>query len=494
MGTNNQNVAVNVIDNSALSPKRAGTKFIVQAVTEFGIPNRPYEVNSEQEYLRILGKPLDRTGVELIRGLQAGASFIVFPIGHFTDPTDETTIVGTLASGTITNTETVPFAIPFKGKTVGSAYNDVVISFALPRSNSTTTLDMFVSHRGNTQTKRDVPINITADIVSEINNEFDLINIDATAAGHSIVVGTCTLANGAKDISLIDDDDIIAGIDNFGDVLTEVFRIMNITKQNSTVDGAYIQYADNTNMSCHIFAPLNLSKSALITYRNAYDSNKARLVAGGLKVKHPYNSKLTLEILGAGDLAAAITEKDAIGVHFATASDKYGIFGNGVIDVVTNFKGVDYEDLNNIHGINLITNTSGTIKYNGNNTMLKDRTKSLSTENISDLLIVMERWAFKLGLKYKFEQNTQTSIWQPMYKEARLYFESLVANQAIYGGEGTAAGNWQWIGDQDAQTLADLAFNTPQEIASRQYKVQARFTPISAMEYMTINLVVLSGN
>ncbi len=467
------------------------TKFIVQAITERGIPNEPYEVGNELEFVRKLGKAIDNSGFEILRGLKTNdCTFVVFPVHHFTSG---------IAQGTKASAEISVTAPKFTAKTTGAGYNGIKVEITTPRSGISGNCDITVSITNvTTQTVQDVPLTLTSEKVDELNQTFDLVDFDITN-GALLVLGTYTLASGAKDVTIIVEQDIIDGIASFIKVKTPVFRLMNLIKADVDVNAAYVTVAENTQRTAHIFAPLGLSKAHLIAFRNGttpyvfskIDSEHARLVAGGIKCKHPYNSNRTIELLGAGDLAAAIGRKDRIGLWRATADADFGKFSN-VVDVVTNFEGADYSELLSL-GINLITNSQGTIKYDANNSLFVNRTSSKRFENVSDLVIYIRREIFALAELFKFKPNTQSKIWEPFYRQARLFFETLVANEAIYGGEGAGAGQWEWIGDQNIQAISDVQYNTPAGIASGIYKAKARFTPVAAAEEIEITLQIESG-
>jgi phage tail sheath protein FI len=486
-------ISTRIEDNSvSVGGAAQKTKFIVQAITERGVPNQPYEVSTELEFVRKLGRAIDKSGFEILRGLKTNdCVFVVFPVHH---------IVENVAQGTKASVEigTANFVL-VTAKATGGGYNVVQVIISAPRSGVSGRCDITVSIPNVTsQTVQDVPLTLTTDKVEELNQTFELVDFDITD-GAALVLGTYTLSGGAKDVSTIVEQDIIDGIASFDNLQTPFFRIMNLIKPDIDVNAEYVTYAENNQKTAIIFAPLGLSKANLIAFRNGttpyvsskIDSFHARLVAGGIKCKNPYNSNQTIELLGAGDLAGAIGRKDRQGLWLAAAQYDFGVFSNA-IDVVTNFATSDYAELNAL-GINLITNRQGTIRYNGNNSLFVDRTKSRSSENISDLVLYLQNTIEAFADRYRYKPNTQISIWQPFYVQVRAFIEDLVNRQAIYGGEGSGAGQWEWIGDQNATTISEVQYNTPVGIASGLYRAKLRFTPVSAAEEIELTFTIESG-
>jgi hypothetical protein len=482
----NKGVSVLVDDQSiALSTNQLKTRFIVQAITERGVINEPYDVNNVLDFERRLGKAISNAGFEILRGLATNnCTFTVFPVHHSTAGTLQgTKATIDLASGVTIN-----------AKTVGSGYNGVTVAVTAPLSGKADVFDITVSLAGAiTQTVFDVPETLNTDKVDELNQTFELVDFDISG-GADLAIETVTLAGGAKDVSLVTHQDHINGVASFSKVKSFAPRMLQLHPA-ANIDDAFVAYAKQTNRTVHLFVPTSVtSKANYQAYRrrttpytgSKVDSFHARLVGGGLKVKHPYNANRTIQLLGGGDVAGAIGAKDRVGEFLAAAQSNFGTFSNAV-DVVINFEGDDYNDLN-AEGINLITNTDGLIRYDGNNTLHVDRTSNLKIENVADNIIGMQRYLFVLGQKYKYRQNRALSLWQPMYQEGRIFFDNLLNQGAIYA--------YRWNGDQDSQdpNLGDLVYNVPAEIESGIYRVQVIVRPTPAAEQITITITNVSGN
>lgn len=483
--TSNKGITVNVDDQSVTVGSNAlKTRFIVQAITERGIINEPYDVNTPLDFERKLGKIISNQGIEIYRGLQTNnCTFTVFPVHHFSAPN---TLQGIKAKINLTS------GVSVTAKTVGSGYNGTIVAITSPLSETPNVFDITVTLAGATpQTVYDVPATLDDDKVEELNQTFELVDFDISN-GTTLEVETVTLVGGEKDITTVVAQDYIDGVQHFSKVKSFAPRLLQLFP-NASLDDAFVQYVKNTNRTVHLFIPNTVQgKANFVAYRrrttpytgskiNAY---QARLVGGGIKAKHPYNANRTIQLLAGGEVAGSIGAKDRVGVFLSAAQINFGTFSN-VIDVVQNFEGDDYNDINR-EGINLVTNTDGVIMYDGNNSLHLDRTSNLKFENVSDNIIAMQRYLFTLAAKYKRRQNTQTALWQPMYQEGRLFFDDLLAREAIYA--------YKWNGDQDAQTLADLIYNTAADITSGIYRVQVVVQPTPAAEEITITITNVSGN
>jgi len=247
-----EGIKIKIDDQSFTGVEQLTGFFLVQAITERGVPHQAYVIQDEASFYRELGKPIHASGKEILRGLSLGARFIVFPVHDYTDINDLSTIVGTLATGDIG-------VVTFKGKTVGQGYNGIVITVDDPLSNATGVLDIITNIAGQTPIRQtNVPTTLTAAAIEKFNSENPLVNIPISEVGEVLTKGTVTLASGARNIALINNADIIGSASNNSGVYAfnkdplNTMRMLNVIKQDASIDAAYASYAEGTLRTVHL--------------------------------------------------------------------------------------------------------------------------------------------------------------------------------------------------------------------------------------------------
>jgi hypothetical protein len=465
-------------------------RFLVQAITSRGIPNVPVEITNETAFYREFGTPIHNSGLEIIKGLRGGAIFIVSPVHDFTTPSDESTIVGTRATVTLATT------FVFNAKTVGNGYNGITVEIAVPLSGQAGVFDIVETVSGQSPNRvTNVTAVLTPTIVAELNQKTKWVNLATTTGTISVASGA--LAGGARDISLISNADIIgvlankSGVYSFGKADTTIMRVINLIKQDPAVDAVYSSWAESNNKSCHIFTKIGDDVTAALAYRNGttpyshtkLNTHHTRLITGAINLNNPINADQRIQLVGAGDLAIAIAKKDSDGFWLSAAQLKYGQF-TSVNSVVMPFDSGELDTLYDKE-VNVIKSERGIVRYFGYNTTVIDKTSLLRQENIADLHIFMKNVFEALAIKYQFVPNTQSTLWSPMYKEARVILEDLVDKKAIQPNEGEG---WEWIGDQNARGTNQLQYNNPVDITQGIYKAKLRFQPVGAAGFIGITL------
>lgn len=81
---------------------------------------------------------------------------------------------------------------------------------------------------------------------------------------------------------------------------------------------------------------------------------------------------------------------------------------------------------------------------------------------------------------YIEEPNIWTT-WKNIYYEVKDIFTDLVDRRGI--------SEWTWIGDQDAQSYADLSINTEADVRAGKYHAQVKFKDIVTMQEITMDII-----
>ncbi len=84
-------------------------------------------------------------------------------------------------------------------------------------------------------------------------------------------------------------------------------------------------------------------------------------------------------------------------------------------------------------------------------------------------------------LESYIEEPNIWNTWKNIYFEVKDIFTDLVDRRGI--------SEWTWIGDQDAQSYADLTLNTEADVRAGKYHAQVKFKDIVTMQEITMDIV-----
>lgn len=464
------------------------SKFAVQVVTERGKFAEPKEIRNEQQFIREFGQVTHPTAEEAVRAVRQGAILIVNPLHKLTDDGDVP--IGTKASAVITvglGTLTVT------AEEVGAGYNGIVISFSKPQSRNPLLLDMTISKPNEfSQTISDVPISLTAEKVIELNEKLGHVSLAISATLTLTESTTGTLASGVKDASAILPIDVIACLNaayqdyDFG----TVFHLVNLYYADVEVDAAFVALAEKHRLSAHLPLPLNASVADMIAQREGtgsfshtpIDSFKVEYIAGQITVRSIQDNTRKIEIHGMSEIMAAIARKDVEGVWLSSSASRFGKFASDVLDA-RKFTNDELDELSDA-GINFISRISGQgIKRNGNNSLFRDRTKSVSSKSVGDLTLYNLRWTEKLGNDF-IDEPADIPTFKAIHRAALPTIKDLIARRAIEP-------NYLWVGEQDATQKIDeqLQINNVADLALGKYNIDFYITPINALQDIRITTV-----
>lgn len=226
------------------------------------------------------------------------------------------------------------------------------------------------------------------------------------------------------------------------------------------------------------------TKDALITERSAtmIDNKHVIFVGDGLLIKDLSTSNVDL-VNPLGDVLASANRSDReFGPWYSFAGPNRGIITD-VLGVGTNFgtpaKAKDLDELAN-RGINVVLNKNNSIKLWGNFTgqLSSDQERFI---NITKLVIYLKK-SLRPTLEGFLEEPNDLATWKRIYYVVKPFLDSLVTNRALY--------SYQWLGDQDAKSMNDLAINNPTDVQNGKYRVRLNIKAINSIQDITVDIVL----
>lgn len=518
LSTGRDRIEIFLNDASQLLPPNLGGRGLLQVRSERGIPGVPKFIRNDAEYIRAFGTyspdgTTDSTYAILM--LRAGAQFYVSRVSHYTDPAIPTTVQGTKADATLTVAADV---VVWTAKAGGKGYNGVIVTTAAPASKNASVVDVIVSvpdiSDGDEQIVRDFPIQPTVQDQADLNAK--LRHVDITSFTTNVPIGSVQLGSGVGNTVGDETKSAIVATDYIGDntaktgvhafdSIENVTRFINI-RPVPEIDQAIINYVENRKgIKADLGVPLNITPSAYEDYRNGTgvyaapgfqgNSFRSTMVLGQATVPSPRDPEVQIELPGVVSVAANKLLKDGSDRPWASTAERvYNRITTpnfGVSIDMKNPANSDIYDSISESGATVITNRNniGAVYY-GDQSMLLDKTSVLKSENVADLIVYLERNLPALIEQEQFKPNAP-SFWRAVYYKVRPFIERLVEGEAIYGGENT---NWFWLGDQDANSIDDIRFNTANDIQSGIYRARFVFQPIPAAAKIGIDIVPTTQN
>lgn len=491
---------------------------ILQGPTNRGKINTPIFCNNALEFLRQCGGELvdSKFPIYVRRLLESGIKLWILRAGHYTDPTDKSTLVGTKATATITISSNNSV---WRATDIGPGYNGTTIIITAASSGDATKKDITIK-------MKDSDVSIAMKEVSRTMNaaaiaDFNLALIGAgtqvelVSIATQIENGTGTLASGVQDVTAIVAADYTGNASQgngwfAADTITNSMRIANLglVGDEDVDDGLRAYVHLRGDMRYYIGTPLGVNDVGMLAYRNGTSpySNGATnewlgsLIAGDVNITDFTNKNKSYNIPGVVDVFGRRLLTDAKkptqdgGQWRSHAGPKNGKVTNPNNGVPYNLGSPSLSgnyDAIYPKGVNAIVEDAdfGTV-YWGNKTLWTDQNSLLNHENIADSIIYMIR-TLKPDVRFEMFDPNDVSMWRAMYKRVYNSLKSFETNRIIVPGEGS---NWFWQGDQDVDKREDATFNVLSELDLGKYRVRFVFIPIAATEYIGIEMVPTDSN
>jgi hypothetical protein len=263
-----------------------------------------------------------------------------------------------------------------------------------------------------------------------------------------------------------------------------------LDNESTSFANAAAAYA-NSRQDCQalIHVPnTNDAASEVITFRDGLtvDTRFAMVWTGGLKINNPFitsESPTLYPISELGDvLGIAARSAAEFGPWWSFAGLQRGQVDNA-LGVVNNFGTGGSANLDQLaqRQVNAVVSINGNIFLKGNFSAQKASSRK-SFNNVVQLLIYIKK-ALRPSLERYLEQPNDFRTFREIYGEVQPFFDSLV------GGEKRALVDYDWRGDQFANTDSDLKINNRASLDQGQYKVELWLKEVVSMQEFTLTII-----
>lgn len=442
---------------------------------------------------------------------------------------------GFVVAGTVGGDVTVGNAVPmsggvsagsanvaFEAEAVGDGYNGTIITVRASTNNKVGYVDIVVALNDSDVEASIIGIDASAIDQTAIDNiNAKLRGVDAgvqvTSITNYIAIGEATLAGGVQDLTELADADYIGsqisktGFHTFDDV-QDSMRIANLNKAVPEVDLALASYCDGRkDMRGVVRTALGLGVSGVGDYRNGtgvyahspIDTMYCDLWYSDAEITDPEDTDIKDKAVTAlaYKLASRSVKDREAGEWYSDSGQQSGIGSFSKLNkVAINFLSPAYKsDYDTLYeqGVNaIVEHDAFKIVPWGNRSCLLDRTSLLSKMNIADMVVFISRALKTLAGGQSFKPN-DVQMFNELYRIVRPFIVGLVDGRAIEGDNSAGRGEgkwWHWFGDQEAQSLDDLSFNTREDVDAGKYRCRFAFKPIAANEYIAIDIAPADSN
>lgn len=293
---------------------------------------------------------------------------------------------------------------------------------------------------------------------------------DGSALTDSDYVGDGASSTGLQAFNGYDDGYVISapemdtlavnlGLVAYADARRDLAGIVHLGNAYTTKD-AIIGEKDNLNVDSEYIIP----------------------IAGGLKVMNPKTS-VEEEISEAADLIGCMA------FTFNEAQPWYSPFGQnrGVIPnalgVVNNFGSIgSFDDLNALSNaqINMAITRNNKIFFQ-NNTNARRTDDALQQVGVLMLVLYIKK-QLRPVLEGFIEEPNDIPTFKQIYNTVKPFLDKLVTDRGVF--------EYQWNGDQDVNSIADVQINNPTDIQNGHYLVNLAIKPIGALKFITVDIIL----
>ncbi len=342
--------------------------------------------------------------------------------------------------------------------------------------------------------------------IAQLNSQIKLFCTLKTVTT-AIPVGTGTFAGGARTVGAIVVSDYIGSAQGgtgiyVADTIRDAVRICAPELSSGLFDNALATYVDaRKDLRGHARTPLGIDADTCIDYREGtgiynyppVDSWRMSLWTGGLitldgTTNLPRNHSELISLL------VNYSRKDTNqSSNFSASGLKRGIIEKA-LGVVKDFgaasMATDFGRMYN-RGINAVVldydSTQGTVvKLEGNRTMWK-KPQLTQKENIAEYLVWLFKMIYPIVKKDGQYDPNDPTMWAALYQQIKpILQDSKEKMRAIY--------DWAYVGDQFANSVADVKFNTQKDIDNGIYKFRPLVKPIAAAEWIGFEIAVTNSS
>lgn len=441
------------------------------------------------------------------RALEAGAKLRIGKVGHYTSISSAASldaVKGTLNEGSasfaVDGTDEL-FDLVLKNP--GADYNNVRVVIAAASNGDANSFNLSVNHILEADLNRTyqnlkitgAPTAPTSTYLKDVQEQdifFDVVYKDLSALTAPLrpTNGTWAIEDGTDGTDPVDTDynGDSAGkngwymFDDHND-FNAISALDNYSTAVMTNGGVY-SAARGDHFNFHYIADSNVTISAIQGARAAstVDSRYSVFFAGGLKIPHPtLNAPATRLIPAIGDiLGVAMKSNTNPGPWWSFAGTQRGKI-NGALGVINNFPTKDKLDQLAQRQVNVVVQDKGVIYIKGNFTGQLNTSRK-SFVNVVGLIIYLKK-SLAPTLERYLEQPNDFQTFKEIFNEVQPFLDSLV------GGDKRALNDYDWKGDQTANSDADLRVNTRPDLDQGKYKVKLFLKEVVSLQEFTIDII-----
>ena len=403
----------------------------------------------------------------------------------------------------IANGDGVPvnlFSVQPKYK--GADYNNFTVEIKAASNGDSSYWNMELVH-ANEPELNEIYTNIPAFIADTANNQtcldevkamsqnFDFTYLDASTATLLIpAVAAASAFSGGVDPAGIVAADYTGAMAEFDDVDDGI--VMAVPEEDDdAINAAGITYAAGRG-DIVFFAHLPnslITAATLVTEREtvANDSKYGAFFGGGIRVREERTLQ-EIELSEMGDvLGVAAYVYNNYGLWYSLGGQTKGAVQDA-IGVVTNFgTPAGFADLNTLANaqINMMVVKNNVTQVSGNFSaqLANNQEKFLSVV----MLVLYLKKTLKPILETYLEEPNDPITFKKIYYHVKPFLDRLTspAYRALY--------QYEYYGDQDANTIDDLQVNDPVDVQNGKYKINLKIWPIPSMQELTFNLMLVQG-
>ena len=502
MSTNSAQVKFKIDNQTQVVQTPASGITFVMGQSEKGAFAKPNSIiNTWPQFIEEYGSLITSSVAPLLvkRMLEKGAPVRFSRVGHYTTPSDASTLDAVLAVASDDVVDGLNELFEFIPKNPGAWANGLNIFVTVGSNGGENYFDIAFTHDTDT-TVNEVYKNLIIDGIptaGESNYLSDIVEgskyFDVVYKDLSALVAPLTPAPVAISFTTGSDGTVPVAADYIGDsaALTGFYAFdefddaMQIVVADSTDDTVHQAGSTYASFRKDIFYFLHLSnaikdKTSIIAKRDALliDTKFTAIFGGGLNIVNPTNSQ-KIDIEAITDICALASNSDTeFGEWYSFAGPNRGVIDNA-LGVVNNFgspaKQVDLDNLAN-RQINMIINRNNGIKLWGNFTaqLKKDTESQLS---IARLVVFLQK-SLKPILEGYLEEPNDIPTWKRIYYTVKPFLDSMVTGRAL--------SSYAWQGDQDVSSMDSLIINNASDVAQGLYKIKFVIVPIAAINEITV--------
>ncbi len=472
----------------------------------------PYNTSNDQTISDIISALEDQASIKSVKYSNSGSTqyLTIEPVGTDAVTIDSSTITGGDSQATIGDVDASKITdgtgnplFSLSPKYAGEDYNNLRVTITSGSNGQAGYFDLTIQHmvdRNIIENYRNLYIpgqpnknesNYLLRVI-EASQLVDVVYEDLSYLSGQIspVAINFNFVSGNDGEEIVDADYVGSELSNTGfrafDNYDDAMQIAVLDNESDTVHIAGSNYAalrQDLNYFIHLGNHLN-TREALVNKRNSLGINNKLVLfsAGGLKLRDELTSTI-LESSGVADLCILANKtSEEYGPWYSFAGNNRGIVQDA-IGVINNFgtpaKHQELDALADAH-INMFIQRDNVVKLWGSlsGQYEEDQERFI---NVVRLVIYIKK-QLKPIIEDFIEEPNVISSWKRLFFTVKPFMDDLVEKRALY--------SYEWLGDQDAKDMNNLAVNDPVEVSQGKYKIRLRLSAIPGIRDIEVDMIL----